>query len=117
MGSYQAGMSPPHAPTSSWAHQSQSALVPDAESLRRLSKHLVNTRPKTNPRVPFPGCPLPSDLDILTSDTPNDTVTKEDIIALRELREDLIAICERARARGVRITVDAEHRYVTLAIH
>ena len=56
-------------------------------------KRLVETRLKTNPRARFPGCPLPSDLDILTSETPNDTVTKEDVVALRELREDFIAIC------------------------
>ncbi|KAI0757553.1 FAD-linked oxidoreductase-like protein [Daedaleopsis nitida] len=62
------------------------------------------------PRVAFPGCPLPSDLDVLMSGASNVTITAEDITALRELREDLNAICERARARGVRITVDAEHR-------
>ena len=97
------------------SRQLQSALVPDAESLRRFSKHLVNTRPPSNPRVAFPGCPLPSDLDILMSGTPNDTLTADDIAALRELREDLAAICERARARGIRITVDAEHRQVFLS--
>lgn len=89
----------------------KSAMVPDAESLRRLSRYLVDTRPPTNPRVAFPGSPLPSDLDILTSGTSNATLLETDIAALRELRDDLVAICERARARGVRITVDAEHRY------
>ena len=90
----------------------QSAMVPDAESLRRLSKYLVDTRPRTDPRIAFPGCPLPSDLDVLSSSTPNSILTEADIVALRELREDLAAIGERARARGIRITVDAEHRCV-----
>ena len=85
-------------------------MVPDAESLRRLSKHLVDTRPQSVPRVAFPGCSLPSDLDILSSGTANDALTPADISALRELREDLHAICERAQAAGIRITVDAEHR-------
>ena len=91
----------------------QSAMVPDAESLRRLSKHLVDTRPRTNPRIAFPGCPTPSDLDILSSGTPDNNLTEADLIALRELREDLIAVGERAHARGIRITVDAEHRYAS----
>lgn len=90
----------------------QSAMVPDADSLRRLSKYLVDSRPRSNPRVAFPGCPTPSDLEILSSRTPSDTLTDADIVALRELREDLMAIGERARARGIRITVDAEHRCV-----
>ena len=89
-------------------------MVPDAESLRRLSKHLVDTRPRTNPCIAFPGCPTPSDLDVLSSGSPSGTLTEADLVSLRELREDLIAIGERARARGIRITVDAEHRYVAL---
>ena len=87
-------------------------MVPDAEALRRLSKYLVDTRPPTTPRIAFPGCPRASDLDILSARTPTGSLTEADIAALRELREDLHTICERARARGIRITVDAEHRYV-----
>ena len=90
-------------------------MVPDAESLRRLSKYLVDTRPRIEPRVAFPGCPLPSDLDILSAGTRSDTLTEVDIASLRALREDLASICERARARGVRITVDAEYRCDHLA--
>ena len=85
-------------------------MVPDAEALRRLSKHLVNTRRAIKPRVAFPGCPTASDLDILSGGFSNDILTDEDIAALRELREDLTVICERARVAGIRITVDAEHR-------
>ena len=85
-------------------------MVPDAETLRRLSKHLVSTRLQSNPRIAFPGCPSSSDLDILSSSAQHDALTDADIAALRELREDLTAICERAKDKGVRITVDAEHR-------
>ena len=92
------------------SHTVQSAMVPDAESLRRLSKHLVDTRPRGSPPVAFPGCPLPSDLDILSTPSPSSPLTEVDIAALRELHEDLIAICERAKTAGIRITVDAEHR-------
>ena len=85
-------------------------MVPDAEALRRLSKHLINTRRARQPRVAFPGCPTASDLDVLSGGFTDDVLTDEDIVALRELRDDLTVICERAKAAGIRITVDAEHR-------
>ncbi|KAI0638876.1 FAD-linked oxidoreductase [Trametes polyzona] len=102
-----------------WVAIKLSAMVPDAEALRRLSKYLVDTRPPTNPRVAFPGCPRASDLDVLsTRPAPgaSGTLTEADIAALCELRDDLAAICERARARGIRITVDAEHSWYQPAI-
>lgn len=52
-------------------------------------------------------------MDILAFGS-HDMVSAADIAALRELREDLFAICTRAEERGVRITVDAEHRQVSL---
>ncbi|KAI0325024.1 FAD-linked oxidoreductase [Cubamyces sp. BRFM 1775] len=94
-----------------WVAIKLSAMVPDAEALRRLSKYLVDTRPPTTPRIAFPGCPRASDLDVLSARTPAGSLTEADIAALRELREDLHTIGERARARGIRITVDAEHRH------
>ncbi|KAI8983267.1 FAD-linked oxidoreductase-like protein [Trametes punicea] len=109
-----------HAPSNgakgTWVAIKLSAMVPDAESLRRLSKHLVDTRPPTTPRIAFPGCPRPTDLDVLSARTPTGSLTEADIAALRELREDLRTICERARARGIRITVDAEHSWYQPAI-
>ncbi|KAI0717523.1 FAD-linked oxidoreductase [Cerioporus squamosus] len=105
-----------HTAKGTWVAIKLSAMVPDAESLRRLSKYVVDRRPRGNPYVPFPGCPHPSDLDVLASGTPNETLTAADIAALRELREDLALICERARARGIRITVDAEHSWYQPAI-
>ncbi|KAI0369891.1 FAD-linked oxidoreductase [Pilatotrama ljubarskyi] len=86
-----------------WLAIKLSAMVPDAEALRRLSKYLVDTRPPTNPRIAFPGCPKSTDLNVLSARDPTGTLTEADIAALRELREDLAAICERARARGIRI--------------
>ncbi|KAI0641100.1 FAD-linked oxidoreductase [Trametes meyenii] len=88
-----------------WVAIKLSAMVPDAEALRRLSKHLVDTRPATIPRIAFPGCPRVSDLDVLSTLTPpTGSLSEADIVALRELRDDLHAIGDRARARGVRIT-------------
>ena len=85
-------------------------MVPDAEFLRRLSQYLVTTRPRITPPVAFPGCPLPTDLDVLSSPSVAGPLTEEDIAVLRELREDLIAICTRAQERGVRLIFDAEYR-------
>ncbi|OSD05697.1 FAD-linked oxidoreductase [Trametes coccinea BRFM310] len=99
-----------------WVAIKLSAMVPDAESLRRLSKHLVDTRPATTPRIAFPGCPQPTDLDVLGARAPTGTLTEADIAALRALREDLRTICERARTRGIRVMVDAEHSWYQPAI-
>ncbi|KAI0668618.1 FAD-linked oxidoreductase-like protein [Trametes maxima] len=100
-----------------WVAIKLSAMVADAESLRRFSKYLLEHRPPTTPPVAFPGCPLPSDLDILaTPPRPEDELTKTDIIALGELRENLISICTRARARGVRLIFDAEYSWYEPAI-
>ncbi|KAH9850564.1 FAD-linked oxidoreductase [Lenzites betulinus] len=99
-----------------WVAIKLSAMVPDAEALRRLSKHLVDTRPPTAPRVAFPGCPRAGDLDVLSARDVAGSLTEADIAALSELRADLAAICQRAQARGIRITVDAEHSWYQPAI-
>lgn len=39
---------------------------------------------------------------------------KEDLEALRELKDDLYRVCTRAKERGVKIIIDAEHRFVEL---
>ena len=89
-------------------------MVPDAEALRRLSQYLVDTRPRITPPVAFPGCPLPSDLDVLRIPRGPSPLSENDVAVLRELREDLTAICERAQSRGVRIIFDAEYRYAVV---
>ncbi|RPD59460.1 FAD-linked oxidoreductase [Lentinus tigrinus ALCF2SS1-6] len=99
-----------------WVAIKLSAMAPDAESLRRLSQYLVDTRPRITPPVAFPGCPLPTDLDVLSSPSVAGPLTEADIAALRELREDLIAICARAQERGVRLIFDAEYSWYEPAI-
>ncbi|KAI0638877.1 FAD-linked oxidoreductase-like protein [Trametes polyzona] len=99
-----------------WVAIKLSAMVPDAESLRRFSKHLVDTRPPTSPPIAFPGCPLPTDLEVIASGETGGALTKDDIVALRELREDLVEICTRAKQRGVRLIFDAEYSWYQPAI-
>lgn len=93
----------------------QSAMLPHAQTLMNLSKHLVSTRPPASPPIPFPGRPLATDFDVLSRRTaPGSLLTDADVADLRELQEDLRAICKRAQDRGVRIIVDAEHRLVLI---
>ncbi|KAI0325023.1 FAD-linked oxidoreductase [Cubamyces sp. BRFM 1775] len=100
-----------------WVAIKLSAMVPDAESLRRFSKYLVDHRPQTKPPIAFPGCPLPTDLDMLSARVVSaDELTAADLAALRELREDLVAICTRAKERGVRLIFDAEYSWYEPAI-
>ncbi|CDO71746.1 hypothetical protein BN946_scf184920.g30 [Trametes cinnabarina] len=100
-----------------WVAIKLSAMVPDAEILRKFSKYLVDTRPGTRHPVAFPGCPLPSDLDVLSArQVTGDLLTSIDLEALRELREDLVSICNRAKERGVRLIFDAEYSWYEPAI-
>ncbi|KAI0369890.1 FAD-linked oxidoreductase [Pilatotrama ljubarskyi] len=100
-----------------WVAIKLSAMVPDAEILRRFSKYLVHNRPPVNPPVAFPGCPLPTDLDVLSRPTKAaEQLTDTDIRALRELREDLVSLCTRAKERGVRLIFDAEYSWYEPAI-
>ncbi|KAI0358839.1 FAD-linked oxidoreductase [Trametes cingulata] len=67
-----------------WVAIKLSAMVPDAEILRRFSKYLVDHRPPMNPPVAFPGCPLPTDLDVLSAPArAGEQLTEADIQALR----------------------------------
>ena len=82
-----------------------------------LSQYILKSRSELSVPVAFPGKPRPTDLDVLQlkaqhSDVP---LTQQDIDDLRELREDLIRICTRAQERGVKVIIDAEHRYVSLS--
>ena len=77
-----------------------------------LSKYLVKHR--SSVPIAFPGTPDASDLEILyrpSVDAAED-ITAQDVIDLRDLHADLDAICKKARERGVRIIIDAEHTYV-----
>ncbi|KAI0825333.1 FAD-linked oxidoreductase [Trametes gibbosa] len=100
-----------------WVAIKLSAMVPDAESLRRFSKYLVDNRVQTIPPVAFPGCPLPTDLDVLAVPSKaTTTLTEADVTALVELRQDLVIICTRAKERGVRLIFDAEYSWYEPAI-
>ncbi|KAG5651290.1 hypothetical protein H0H81_009207 [Sphagnurus paluster] len=100
-----------------WVAVKMSALVPDANALVKLSKHILTSRPPSP--IPFPGSPHPSDLDILSTSSPthpNTGLTPSDLAALRTLHTALRRICTRAASRGVRIIVDAEYTWYQPAI-
>ncbi|KAG6877337.1 hypothetical protein C0992_010247 [Termitomyces sp. T32_za158] len=99
-----------------WVAIKMSALLPDANILIKFSSYLLATRPTRS--IPYPGCPHASDLDVLRSNhpPPTGTLTPHDIAALRDFHADLVRICERAQARGVKIIVDAEYSWYQPAI-
>jgi len=95
----------------------QTALVPDASALLRLSSYILTTRPTTSLPIPFPGFPHSTDLDILYKPNKGTSpLSAEDIISLRELHVDLVRICSHGQERGVKITIDAEYRFVTFLV-
>ena len=103
-------------PASSDALGSQTALLPDPQSLINLSRHLLDSRPASG--IDFPGCASPSDLDVLYADAIQSPspLSEADIVALRKLHVSLQRICTRAQQRGVRIIIDAEYTWYQPAI-
>ncbi|KAF5385604.1 hypothetical protein D9757_006782 [Collybiopsis confluens] len=100
-----------------WVAIKMTALLPDAQSLIALSSHIIATRPKHHPAVPFPGCPRSSDLSILDDVAPNSRfLSDKDIAALRELYADLRRISNRAQDKGVKLIIDAEYSWYQPAI-
>ncbi|KZP26013.1 FAD-linked oxidoreductase [Athelia psychrophila] len=103
-----------------WVAVKMTALLPDPESLIKLSSHLLRTRPASG--IDFPGCANPADLDVLYSSDAKannehpSSLTAADIIGLRELHTSLRRICTRAQERGVRIIMDAEYTWYQPAI-
>jgi proline dehydrogenase len=93
----------------------QTALLPDARALTNLSKHIVQSRVLEPDQVPFPGCPRSSDLDVILDPTPLTPLAEKDIADLRDLYNDIHRVCEHAKTRGVKVIIDAEWRYVSLA--
>ncbi|KAI5120872.1 hypothetical protein M0805_008244 [Coniferiporia weirii] len=99
-----------------WVAIKLTALLPDARALINLSSHLVKSRSPLAHPICFPGSPRPSDFNVLDIQDPSklpetSPLTVEDIAALKELKDDLIKICQRAKERGVKIIVDAEYRF------
>ncbi|KAJ8518907.1 hypothetical protein ONZ45_g4087 [Pleurotus djamor] len=108
-----------------WVAVKMTALLPDAQSLINLSSYIVANRVEPPIPVAFPGNPALSDLDVLYS-VPSEavrrthslahTLSATDIASLRDLHNDLIRICQRARERGVRVIIDAEYSWYQPAI-
>ncbi|KAG9084581.1 hypothetical protein FRC06_003989, partial [Ceratobasidium sp. 370] len=95
-----------------WVAVKLTALLPSPDSLKRMSTFLLASRPKDN--VSYPGTPGSTDLLVLQDSESTRSfngLTEDDVKALRELYRDLREICVRAKERGVRITVDAEHTW------
>jgi len=99
-----------------WVAIKLTAMLPNANALIHLSKHLVSSRPNASKPVAFPGRPLATDLDVLSGSAPPEVLTDSDVAELRELYADLAKICAHAQKRGVRIIVDAEHSWYQPAI-
>ncbi|KAF9261971.1 FAD-linked oxidoreductase [Marasmius fiardii PR-910] len=101
-----------------WVAVKMTALLPDAQSLINFSKYLIDTRSPLP--VPFPGCPRSTDLDVLhdpqRSGGSCGPLSEDDVVALRELYQDLRRICARAQQRGVKIILDAEYSWYQPAI-
>ncbi|KAG8714813.1 hypothetical protein FRC11_007044 [Ceratobasidium sp. 423] len=95
-----------------WVAIKLSALVPSADSLKRMSKFLLKSRPQDD--VPFPGTPGSFDMVVFRGAKDpliEGGLTEEDIASLRTLYEDLRTICNRAKERGIRLIFDAEHTW------
>ncbi|VDB99356.1 unnamed protein product [Peniophora sp. CBMAI 1063] len=102
-----------------WVAVKLTAMVPNHETLIKLSKYLVDvaqTRPH-DPPVAFPGCPRKGDLDILrTPQVPASYLSDSDVLDLIELYRNLRTICAHAQSRGIRLTLDAEHTWYQPAV-
>ncbi|KAI0307413.1 FAD-linked oxidoreductase-like protein [Multifurca ochricompacta] len=99
-----------------WVAIKLSALLPNSAALLHLSAHISSLH--VDDTILFPGCPHGDDLAILhLTEPPSDShLSTQDLADLRELHKDLIRICTRARARNVRLIVDAEHSWYQPAV-
>ena len=96
---------------------SQTALLPSAQSLINLSSYLLATRSHAR-SLPIPGAAESTDLAILYDAVshPVPPLTINDQMALSDLHADLVRICTRAQQRGVKVIIDAEHRFVPYSL-
>ncbi|KAH9982077.1 FAD-linked oxidoreductase-like protein [Lactifluus volemus] len=99
-----------------WVAVKLTALLPNPIALLNLSIHLTSLRNRDS--IPFPGCPRADDLAVLklNQPPPGSPLSTQDLVDLRDLHEDLIQICTRARARDVRLIVDAEYSWYQPAV-
>ncbi|KAF9507110.1 hypothetical protein BS47DRAFT_1373974 [Hydnum rufescens UP504] len=94
-----------------WVAVKLTALLPSAESLRRFSTYLCQTRPKERLALPYPYTPHADDMAVLSLETVPSPLTQDDVIAIKTLYEELRGICSRARERKVAVVIDAEHSW------
>lgn len=95
-----------------WTAVKLTALLPDAESIERLSTYLCKTQASSSIRsIPFPHSPTSKDLAVLSERTPPAPLTVEDIESIKELYGDLKSICIKAKQQDVTLVFDAEHTW------
>ncbi|KAF5369423.1 hypothetical protein D9758_002602 [Tetrapyrgos nigripes] len=101
-----------------WVAVKMTVLLPDAKSLINLSSYILAARKPLPEEVLFPGCPRPTDLDVLYDGRlpSSNLLTHDDIVSLRELHSDLRRICVRAKECGVKIILDTEYSWYQPAI-
>ncbi|KAF9529861.1 FAD-linked oxidoreductase-like protein [Crepidotus variabilis] len=108
-----------------WIAVKLTALLPDANALIALSSWIVNSRkslPRSAPEsaVPFPGAARMEDLKLIlhpsTSKLSKDPLSPEHLRQLKELYNDLVRICTRAKDRGIKVIIDAEYSWYQPAI-
>ncbi|KAI9510632.1 FAD-linked oxidoreductase-like protein [Russula earlei] len=99
-----------------WVAIKLSALLPNPAALFHLSAYLSSLH--THNATLYPGCPCVDDLAVLklNGPPPGSPLTAQDLVDLRELNESLIRLCTRARARDVRVIVDAEYSWYQPAV-
>ena len=93
-----------------WVSIKMSAMLPDANALVAVSSFIVKSLSPS--AIPFPGSPKVEDLDVILKTPCTGHLTPAQVSGVRELYNDLVKICTRARERGIKITIDAEYRYV-----
>lgn len=113
-----------------WCAVKLTALLPDAESIERLSRYLAMKEEKQtskgwgltrlfggfkSSRVPYPHTPTLNGLEsIIDASSKADLLsplTHEDIDSIRELHENLRGLCIRAKEKGVTVVFDSEHTW------
>ena len=103
-----------------WVAIKMTALLPDPHALLALSSSIVESQkdlrtPGKYAAIPFPGSPRIEDLDAILKPPSTGhltTLTPAQISGIRELYDNLVRICTRAQAKGIKIIIDAEYRYV-----
>lgn len=109
-----------------WCAIKLTALLPDAESIERLSTYLAPRESDSTDRwawlrghtkatrVPYPHTPECDEFDGLLAERkvdPASPLTQEDIESIRELYDNLRGLCRTAKEKGVTVVFDSEHTW------